>query len=107
MDSLGLEAGTTHAGTCCRRLRFGEGLVEALTHPNHPDHCIELLRQAAVCHADTSMQTFRWIEGTETPQFDATSPAVHMCVDWKALQASLESRVVPHAEMERLARPPY
>jgi hypothetical protein len=61
-----------------------------------------VLRQAAVCHADSSLQTFKWDINKSKPAFDPETPYVRSCVDWAALIKSMEHRVVVGDEMERL-----
>ena len=68
------------------------------------DHCFEMLRQAAVCHADVSLTTFVWNDTKEKPMFDA-SEKWHTCVDWEELMASTAERVVSDQEMARLKNP--
>lgn len=34
------------------------------------DHCIDDIRQALMCHADTSITTFEWQEGIRRPMPD-------------------------------------
>ncbi|KAK5635670.1 hypothetical protein RRF57_011382 [Xylaria bambusicola] len=68
------------------------------------DHCIELLRQAAVCRADTSLQTYKWTADDDVPQFDAHSPVKHSCVDWDALKETVKPRIVSNDEMKRLVK---
>lgn len=46
-------------------------------------HCIEILRQAAQCHGDTSIVTMYWGEASPIPVADFDSP--HACVDWQAI----------------------
>ncbi|KAL8821625.1 MAG: hypothetical protein Q9223_000368 [Gallowayella weberi] len=70
----------------------------------HVDHCFEMLRQSAVCHADASLTTFAWTAEKSRPMFNA-SESVHMCVDWEMLMKSVEDRVVDRAEIMRLQNP--
>ena len=70
----------------------------------HVDHCFEMLRQSAMCHADASLTTFKWHPGKSRPMFNA-SESVHVCVDWKLLMKSMEERVVDEAEILRLQNP--
>ena len=68
------------------------------------DHCFELLRQSAVCHADASLTTFLWHPAKERPMFNATE-SFHTCVDWSSLIDSLADRVIPNDELLRLNNP--
>ncbi|KAI1108878.1 hypothetical protein F5Y14DRAFT_458896 [Nemania sp. NC0429] len=50
----------------------------------HVDHCIDDIRQALMCHADTSIVTFDW----RGPNWRRPWPNFnidHTCVDWDAL----------------------
>ena len=68
------------------------------------DHCFEMLRQSAVCHADRSLTTFKWHPEKERPMFNA-SESVHWCVDWSIFTESFRNRVVSTKEIERLQNP--
>ena len=69
-----------------------------------PDHCFEMLRQSAVCHADASLTTFKWHTAKTRPMFNA-SESVHSCVDWDTLMTSVADRVVGEEEILRLDNP--
>ncbi|KAL3467934.1 hypothetical protein BJX64DRAFT_246510 [Aspergillus heterothallicus] len=71
---------------------------------SHVDHCMDMLRQATLCHADTTLMTFRWAEGEPRPMFSTIQPQ-RMCVDFAAMQESLRSRVVGLDEIQRLRNP--
>ena len=70
----------------------------------HVDHCFEMLRQSAVCHADASLTTFEWHPQKSRPMFNA-SESVHTCVDWGLLMESVKGRVVDEEEILRLKNP--
>jgi hypothetical protein len=70
----------------------------------HVHHCIELLRQGAMCRPDTSLTTFIWHESTNLPMFNVSESA-HTCVDWEAFMRTTKSRVLGEDEMERLTNP--
>ena len=65
-----------------------------------------MLRQAALCHADTSLTTFVWDETKKKPMFDARA-ATHTCVDWDVLINSTQQRTVGVNEIQRLQNPLY
>ena len=72
---------------------------------NHrSDHCLELVRQAIMCHADTTLMTFRWDEAHPQPMLKLQGPP-HMCWDWEELISEMKPRVIPPEEMRRLANP--
>ncbi|KAI1135016.1 hypothetical protein F5Y05DRAFT_421759 [Hypoxylon sp. FL0543] len=70
----------------------------------HIDHCLDLIRQALMCRADTSLMTFRWAADRREPMLKLESPE-HVCVDWKALMEKVESRRVSDADMAMLTNP--
>ena len=68
------------------------------------DHCIEYLRQAAMCHGDTSLSAFEWDANKDKPVLSGRrSP--HMCVDWSTIEAFAKERVVSKGELRRLENP--
>ena len=70
------------------------------------DHCIDMLRSAAMCHADTSSLTsFQWNE-KEKPMLNSKR-VPHRCVDWDQLIASSKHRVVSREEVASLINPRY
>lgn len=68
------------------------------------DHCFEMLRQSALCHADTSLTTFKWHPQEAKPMFNA-SESIHKCIDWHVLMDSAADRVVEQDEIMRLKNP--
>lgn len=67
------------------------------------DHCLDVLRSAAMCHADTTLTTFGWADQAQ-PMLN-TRPIEHRCVDWEALIGSISSRVVERDEIAALRNP--
>ena len=72
----------------------------------HADHCIEMLRQSALCHADGSLTTFKWSSTAAKPMLDLTRP-VHKCVNWNTLTDSLQDRIVGQEEMDLMTNPDF
>jgi len=79
------------------------------THENedlrwkHVDHCIEVLRQSVMCHADISLLTWKWADVQEPPFADFHIK--HECRNWdnilewtKQHQAAEEAIVRPDSE---------
>ncbi|KAG1787771.1 uncharacterized protein HD556DRAFT_1407595 [Suillus plorans] len=68
----------------------------------HLDHCIEMLRQNIMCHADVTMLTYDWVEGVKDPFPNFRIP--HRCRNFeKVLDWVDEHRVVvPKSKMVRL-----
>ncbi|KAI0855865.1 hypothetical protein F4860DRAFT_446445 [Xylaria cubensis] len=70
----------------------------------HTDHCLDLIRQALMCHPDTSLMTFHWAAGSREPMLKLESPE-HDCVDWEDLMQKVEPRRVSDTEMAVLINP--
>ncbi|CCM06831.1 uncharacterized protein FIBRA_09134 [Fibroporia radiculosa] len=78
----------------------------------HADHCIEMLRQTLMCHADTGLITYDWVAGysTQYPDFSTR----HVCRDFPRVLrwaydhqvGSPEERVVRLADNVDLAEEP-
>ncbi|KAI1865358.1 uncharacterized protein JN550_008406 [Neoarthrinium moseri] len=74
-------------------------------HMVHIDHCLDWLRNAAVCRADTSaLAVFKWADKMPHPMLN-THRVEHRCVDWDALMSSHEDRLVSHDEVASLRNP--
>ncbi|KAI1407128.1 hypothetical protein F5Y13DRAFT_175597 [Hypoxylon sp. FL1857] len=69
----------------------------------HADHCLDVLRSAAKCHADTTLTTFGWLDQPK-PMLN-TRPIEHKCMDWDLLMDSIKHRIVPREELGRLVNP--
>ncbi|KAL6721252.1 hypothetical protein ACLMJK_000354 [Lecanora helva] len=105
--------GVFHELHCIRMLRewhyrdyyHPDTLPEEEDHlESHIDHCFEMLRQSAVCHADASLTTFKWHPQKSRPMFNA-SESIHMCANWDLLMDSISDRVVAEDEILRLENP--
>ncbi|THC91034.1 hypothetical protein EYZ11_009516 [Aspergillus tanneri] len=57
----------------------------------HNEHCIDFLRQSAMCHGDIGLITYQWSPGSLLPIANATS---HQCVNWERLDQWTKSRTV-------------
>ena len=68
------------------------------------DHCIEYLRQAAICHGDTSLTVFEWIPNKSRPVLSPKHQP-HICVDWDHLATSMKPRAISSGEFARLENP--
>ncbi|CCM06778.1 uncharacterized protein FIBRA_09077 [Fibroporia radiculosa] len=59
---------------------------------DHLDHCLEMLRQNLMCHADIALITYDWVAGFPKPFPDFST--VHQCRDFgKIQQWERENRV--------------
>lgn len=63
----------------------------------HVDHCLEALRQAAMCTPDLNIFTLAWQSGRRKPDVDF--PQAHACVDWSALSAWTKSRATTYMDV--------
>lgn len=68
----------------------------------HADHCVDMLRQALMCHGDVeSLTTFIWDERYKKPLLSPQRPS-HTCYDWGVVTDSLKDRVVSLEELDLL-----
>ena len=69
------------------------------------DHCVDDLRQALMCHADTSVVTFDW-----KPQYRRPWPNFsidHTCVNWEALDNWASARSFSAYDQKSLVHPEF
>lgn len=57
----------------------------------HNEHCIDFLRQSAMCHGDVGLITFEWSPTNLIPVANATT---HQCVKWDKLDRWTKDRSV-------------
>ncbi|KAF4628749.1 hypothetical protein G7Y89_g9408 [Cudoniella acicularis] len=69
----------------------------------HADHCIDVLRQAILCHSDISLFTLEWSQAQSKPR--ANFSHEHTCVNWGAILAWARERSVPESTMKNLKHP--
>jgi len=55
------------------------------------EHCLDFLRQSAMCHGDIGLVTFQWTPDSLIPVSNAT---VHECVNWDAIDKWTKERTV-------------
>ncbi|KZZ87550.1 hypothetical protein AAL_08356 [Moelleriella libera RCEF 2490] len=73
----------------------------------HVDHCLEALRNAAICRADTqALAVFKWDPSMPQPMLN-THRTMHRCVNWDAMMTSHESRFVSKEEVANMKNPLY
>lgn len=84
--------GVIHELHCLGRLRmtifsdyYYPNFTEADKKANrmHSAHCIDYLRQAAMCHSDISVTTYYWRDDDIFPVADFSSPKA--CANWDAV----------------------
>jgi hypothetical protein len=71
----------------------------------HADHCLDILRSAALCHADTTLTTFGWANKSK-PMLN-TRPINHKCIDWNGVRSSVKDRIVGREEMSKMVNPNF
>ena len=60
----------------------------SVTYRRWPDHCIDSLRQAIMCHANTAVYTAVWTDPSYDPtRIDLRGDAVTQCVSWDSVMA--------------------
>lgn len=69
----------------------------SLTFP--VDHCLEYMREAAMCRGDTTLSSFRW--AAHKPFSHVYSD--HECVNWESLDAWARSRMLDMSNLDILA----
>ncbi|OQV01658.1 hypothetical protein CLAIMM_06972 [Cladophialophora immunda] len=63
----------------------------------HLDHCINILRQNILCHADTTLLTYNWIKGYDSPYPNFNN--WHVCRGWEAIDRWADSVALPKDKM--------
>ncbi|KAF2139767.1 uncharacterized protein K452DRAFT_360469 [Aplosporella prunicola CBS 121167] len=71
----------------------------------HAEHCVDALRQTAMCRADTTIFPYHWNNFTRTPA--PTWVQTHECVNWDKFTQWLDSRVVDIHEPGLLTHPTF
>ncbi|GAB1319328.1 hypothetical protein MFIFM68171_09538 [Madurella fahalii] len=109
--------GVFHHLHCLNNLRrvvhwdyYGPRLANA-KHPEgyskeHSDHCIDTLRQALMCHANTAIYTAEWTDDPHSPvNKELRSDAVTTCVNWDALNGWARQRALVPGHYHYLSGP--
>ncbi len=55
------------------------------------EHCIDFLRQSAMCHGDVGLITFEWTPNNLIPVANGTN---HQCINWEKLDKWTKDRTV-------------
>ncbi|KAL8626496.1 hypothetical protein Q9189_007809 [Teloschistes chrysophthalmus] len=66
------------------------------TIATHQAHCVEMLRQFVMCHADVGIITHRWVEGHPRPYPDFNT--WHKCRDFEGVLAWTKERAMKEGE---------
>ncbi|KAF2969098.1 hypothetical protein GQX73_g4495 [Xylaria multiplex] len=97
--------GVYHELHCVKRLR--KWFYRDYYYPNstaleynermtHAEHCLEFIRQAAMCHGDITVTPFKWLHDAAGKVTEPTTQegALHRCVRWDKLSSWAKSRRV-------------
>jgi len=68
-------------------------------------HCLELLRQSAVCKGDISVTAFKWLKQGSLIEPTTREGTPHQCVDWDRLSGWAKARSVDLFDPELLVKP--
>ncbi|KAK4216300.1 hypothetical protein QBC37DRAFT_338389 [Rhypophila decipiens] len=72
----------------------------------HSGHCIDSIRQALMCHANTDIYTIEWVDDDAFPVApDLRSKAVAKCVDWNHLDSWARQRALLPGRFHTLPGP--
>ena len=58
----------------------------------HNEHCLDMLRQSVMCHADITPITMRWDTTQPIPTANFSSP--HECLRWESINGWAKERSV-------------
>ncbi|KAI1411313.1 hypothetical protein F5Y13DRAFT_191588 [Hypoxylon sp. FL1857] len=97
--------GVYHELHCIKRLRmwfYRDYYYQNLTQDEyaetwaHTEHCLEFMRQSAICHGDVTITPFRWLRDSQGQIVGPTmeTGAVHKCAKWDILAAWAKARAV-------------
>ncbi|KAJ7605957.1 hypothetical protein DFH06DRAFT_1252137 [Mycena polygramma] len=78
-----------------RQFTYGSGKWSQERVEWHTHHCLNYLRQAVLCNADTTVEpayTFHLTENVTTPAASGMG-VVHTCVDWTQLRSYVEENL--------------
>lgn len=71
-------------------------------HQVHADHCVDMLRQALLCHGDMeTLTTFVWDRKYNKPLLSPQRP-LHTCLDWSSIMITIADRIVSEGELNQL-----
>ncbi|KAL4865662.1 hypothetical protein BDV12DRAFT_174323 [Aspergillus spectabilis] len=73
---------------------------ERLREEVHVDHCLEYWREAAMCRGDTTLATFRWVDGLPYSRVYSD----HECVNWEAIDKWARERMVDMSDYSILSQ---
>lgn len=83
----------------------GEKHLEGFSR-EHSDHCIDTIRQALMCHANTGLYTSEWDEETKLPSRNLKSNSVTTCVRWDSLNDWARQRALRPGQYKYQPRRP-
>ncbi|KUI69123.1 hypothetical protein VM1G_04712 [Cytospora mali] len=72
----------------------------------HADHCIDAIRQALMCHANTALYTAEWLNDKQHPINMELKTAKHAtCLKWETLDSWARQRVLVPGQYHFLSGP--
>ncbi|KAL7622857.1 hypothetical protein AAE478_006536 [Parahypoxylon ruwenzoriense] len=83
----------------------GEKHMEGFS-AEHSQHCIDTIRQALMCHANTGLYTSQWDEKTRMPSRNLNSNSVTTCVRWDSLNDWARQRALRPGQYKYQPPPP-
>lgn len=69
----------------------------------HLQHCVDIIAQNVMCHADAGIHTYNWMDTQRQPFPDFS--VNRKCRDWDALMAWRDERVVDMEKYRRMQKP--
>ncbi|TFK23511.1 hypothetical protein FA15DRAFT_642388 [Coprinopsis marcescibilis] len=74
-----------------------EGLYKSFAHKGHNGHCLNYLRQVALCSADLTLESGDF----EARNFEVDRVgSTHVCNDWSAVYSVLDMNIEAHKKLE-------
>ncbi|KAF2872026.1 hypothetical protein BDV95DRAFT_635637 [Massariosphaeria phaeospora] len=72
-----------------------QALRSGVYSKEHSDHCLDGLRQAVMCHANTDFYSAEWISDSTQPMSkELRSEGKQRCVNWESLDVWARSRAL-------------
>ncbi|KAI1324466.1 hypothetical protein F5Y16DRAFT_381005 [Xylariaceae sp. FL0255] len=106
-----VQLGVYHELHCLKRIKhwiypsyYGDNHTDK-EDAAHIEHCLEWLRQAALCRGDTTLTTFEWGIGDRNGVLETEYPFPRRCVSPQSLLAWSEERAVDITEPGLLMPP--
>lgn len=92
-----------HRGECAGFIHLLLSHI-SLTFYRVEDHCINYIRQSAMCHADIGLSTWHWRPNDPMPHADMMP---HTCRNWAAIDAWAKDHKVDMYQPSLLVHPKF